>query len=510
MRELYACQLDLATGDLSGVEARVRQWIRNPSRATDEQLEPNNGRVTTSVGHQLEVSAAGGGGQGWTCSWTFPSDTNDDLLWRLQLGVGPAPDGAEPTTVFSLRTALARRNDRRLAPAQYEFRSPAIIRTLLRDYTMTDGTVQVLPAPRLCGPGDVPQLIELLLHADRQLPVLLITLRNGRPRTDPAELSRQLAGLAHVVVLTSPVAARLLSDQLGSDLSVWSGAIRLYWPGLALDDDPGRHRYWTAQRVDTVPDFVALQRNWLGGLAAAVVADHPAAVALRAERRRRVAEDHLPAWVEQYVADTDAELDATRSEIVDLQSALTESQRAEVDLRSELEDVRRQFHLVYASSEIDGDMDPGEVEPLDIPPALDVADAFRLAVDRAGDHVFYLESAHDSVADFTSYANPDRLYEALALVNEAAELWAADQLTSGFGAYFHSHGWEYGQKNPAAVSKPTKHHYQRQWNGATVTMKPHLKVDQATSPDQCLRIYWYTDEATKTLVIGHVGRHLPD
>ncbi|MGG8848335.1 hypothetical protein ACQ881_37680 [Streptomyces lividans] len=41
-------------------------------------------------------------------------------------------------------------------------------------------------------------------------------------------------------------------------------------------------------------------------------------------------------------------------------------------------------------------------------------------------------------------------------------------------------------------------------------MEAHLKVDEATTADQCLRIYWYVDKTDKVLVVGHVGRHLPD
>lgn len=40
-------------------------------------------------------------------------------------------------------------------------------------------------------------------------------------------------------------------------------------------------------------------------------------------------------------------------------------------------------------------------------------------------------------------------------------------------------------------------------------MEPHLKVDQGTTPNQCLRVYWYIDEEERIFVVGHIGRHLP-
>lgn len=36
---------------------------------------------------------------------------------------------------------------------------------------------------------------------------------------------------------------------------------------------------------------------------------------------------------------------------------------------------------------------------------------------------------------------------------------------------------------------------------------PHLKVDEATSPDQCLRIHWTVDPEAKRWTVTHIGRH---
>ena len=36
---------------------------------------------------------------------------------------------------------------------------------------------------------------------------------------------------------------------------------------------------------------------------------------------------------------------------------------------------------------------------------------------------------------------------------------------------------------------------------------PHLKVDESTSPDQCLRIYWEDDSEARRWTITGIGRH---
>ncbi|MFD6125747.1 hypothetical protein, partial [Streptomyces hydrogenans] len=76
--------------------------------------------------------------------------------------------------------------------------------------------------------------------------------------------------------------------------------------------------------------------------------------------------------------------------------------------------------------------------------------------------------------------------------------------------YFRELGYGYSALNPAAQARQTRRHYEVKYKNGTVLLEAHLKVDEATSPDQCLRIYWYIDQHERVLVVGHVGRHLPD
>ena len=52
--------------------------------------------------------------------------------------------------------------------------------------------------------------------------------------------------------------------------------------------------------------------------------------------------------------------------------------------------------------------------------------------------------------------------------------------------------------------------YTVSYNGTSVQMGPHLCRGGVGAPPTILRIYWYKDDATKKLVVGHVGRKLRD
>jgi hypothetical protein len=60
-----------------------------------------------------------------------------------------------------------------------------------------------------------------------------------------------------------------------------------------------------------------------------------------------------------------------------------------------------------------------------------------------------------------------------------------------------------------AKDRRYKQSYTITYDGKRRVMEPHLIVDEATSPDQCMRIYWWDDQTANVFVVGQVGRHLP-
>jgi len=93
-------------------------------------------------------------------------------------------------------------------------------------------------------------------HANRTIPSVVVSRVQGQlalPRLDQW-LANDLAGVANVYSVDEP-ASWALTDILRKPLSTYGGALRIYWPRLALNDDPFRHQLWTATRLQGIePD----------------------------------------------------------------------------------------------------------------------------------------------------------------------------------------------------------------------------------------------------------------
>jgi len=95
-----------------------------------------------------------------------------------------------------------------------------------------------------------------LLDPGRRLPVVLFSAnkeQDGRyppDAGDPALTARELCGLAHVYVMPRVEDSHRLTKRLHM-LSVYDGAVRIYWPRLRLTDPPPRHPLHLRQRLNT-------------------------------------------------------------------------------------------------------------------------------------------------------------------------------------------------------------------------------------------------------------------
>ena len=70
--------------------------------------------------------------------------------------------------------------------------------------------------PLVLGERDVPALVEDVLEAQREAPIVLVSVDNStrEPLVNPQELARRLAGMARVVWLSTVAASRRFKDEL--------------------------------------------------------------------------------------------------------------------------------------------------------------------------------------------------------------------------------------------------------------------------------------------------------
>ncbi|MFZ0180465.1 MAG: hypothetical protein WAL84_11435 [Candidatus Dormiibacterota bacterium] len=104
-----------------------------------------------------------------------------------------------------------------------------------------------------------------LLDPGRRLPVVLFSARKEEDGVYPTEAgnpsltARELCGLAHVFVMPRVEDSHRLTKRLGM-LSVYDGAVRIYWPRFRLSDPPPRHPLHLRQRLNTASGPAIIRR----------------------------------------------------------------------------------------------------------------------------------------------------------------------------------------------------------------------------------------------------------
>lgn len=155
---------------------------------------------------------------------------------------------------------------------------------------------------------DVDELETLLRSPNRSADVVVVSLPDGSE--DPAEglissgmLAKDLAGVAHVVVISGP-ASYFLTERVGREYSAYRQAVRSYRPGFYPEERPSfdMHPLGLADRI----------RNWKGG-------PRGYAAFIKSEILRRTVEeadahDRLPTFAEIVRLDMEQKREAAESD----------------------------------------------------------------------------------------------------------------------------------------------------------------------------------------------------
>ncbi|MDP8928083.1 MAG: hypothetical protein M3O70_05760 [Actinomycetota bacterium] len=482
MRELFGVELrGTDDSDNAAVWPLIEQWA--------QRHVPTEPSKTQAIHAELTTEQAPSGAR--SLSLLQPDDTDKSLMWRSDVALG-AP--GEPLHAI-VRIRLVAKEGAALEPLQYEFGSPTIVRTILREYEVFDAGELVSPTPIELGHSSVESLVAFLREPARRLPVLVITRvqDSGDTLVDERTLAAQLAGIAHVRVLSSSYAAWRLTEELGRFHSVWGGGVRVYFPRFSLDDAPRFHRLYHPDRVDE--SLVRRLRSWLSSLSSSRTPEHPVFTELREDRRKRLREAKESDDVELfmgYAEELEAKNEDQAVQILELQRRETQLQSDYETLEDELEALKRDWAQYGKSLEVDKSLTAGRAatsDDVDIDGPTSMKEAFAW-VEQLASSAWYRSrmmitpQAERSMRSFSDYRRPDEFVRAMQAVLEAGALYHDGKLGEPPAMFFSRRGYGYG-------AQP----------------QPHLKVDEATSPDQCLRIYWEEDTDTRLWKVTHIGRH---
>lgn len=369
------------------------------------------------------------------------------------------------------------------------------------------------------------ELVGPLRDPARSIPIVVFSHDD---RLEPAETMRRatttqeiLAGVAHVVALT-PHAQREFTDQLGQELSVWGGAVRVYLPGTL---EPWRHRYYLREVVEKHPREVG--RRIATTLSAAIAARRPPAAyeVIQAQLRSSAGAtpDELLAVAELELADRDRQIQDLRADIESRDERLFDRAIDIEELNNELEEERKKTRYWRSRATKDGEAEAIEVQLPDQVSTLSEAAAFcqqHLPLVSLPDDAIRDLDELDAAPEATAWARTSwRGFRALAAyASEAAEtkggFWEWCQHSS------HADTW------PATPKKLSMTESDTVLNNAAQRAARRLPIDASVDPSGEIemlahlkiaegggsnipRIYFYDDTKGRTgkVHVGFFGPH---
>jgi hypothetical protein len=405
------------------------------------------------------------------------------------------------------RVVMGRRSEGQLAPARVEeIKPPRSLTAIVQDSTLscTEGPHHITAAPDLVLTAQVPSVESGIADPHRQLPMLIVSsLRTVGPATAFArKAARRLVGLAQVVLVSGWLACDAFND--GRDeLLLPRGGARLYWPGSVP-----RSPWWDAAALNG--DHEALLRQLTRLLA-------PLSVVARGRDRL---------WEGVRQAQSVAEMDALFEEIAGEEQA---SSGRQIDaLRSRLQEEREgQLELLKLNEALEAKAARLEIDNANLAAQLDALSALPSAEPDAaprppatapGDFSTAWSEwteASEGALIFTdrakgswlksSYPSPERMREALSTLADLAGEWR--RCRGNLGKSMVS--W-IGDQTPLAYA-PSDEALRRfglhefSFEGTSWSREPHIKLDDATSPDRVGRIYFAIDSAGLRWIVDHVG-----
>jgi len=504
MRITYECRLRLADPD-DRVRARAITKHRVgghyggwPEHAPEHWQPVPGARV-----RWRQLSDPHGTEEAFELVWGRPerSEGRDRPLWRT---TSVRVIGSGPHSEVQVTETLEATDGRLLPVTGTRARRPDLVADLVAHLRCVDGNRRLTGRPVELD-AEAADEIEAFLLADRCLPVLLVTGdAAGAVRADAERFADELVGLAHTFVAAAPETQDALGTRLGPEWMPDPGGLRLFWPGWRSRDPLERHPQWRAEDCagpDGPRPRVAEGLTHLVVGAATLWTDaHPllarlsrSAAAAETRSRRQALDDLRRAMEEnQAVADEligeyQRELSLADQRIYELEQAL----EAERERAGRAEASRAEAEQRLVAMLADPDRAPALVGVLN-----EVAARARA--------LRFLQRALDGAAAM-SMANPERLRDALLLVDEVATARADGRLQTSFAEACRRRGLDWAGGVSDTAQQKYAESYTVAENGHTYRLGPHLRLGD---PDGPVRVYCTFDGPV--VVVGHIGRHLPD
>jgi len=503
VRRIYAALLrfdDDLMAALPPARAYARHWVSQPWGGWPAGRGPTEGSFTAD-----DDSIA---------RWrTLEGD--DARLWELQVDepFGDDPSMRQSTLVhvggsdgeaFAFVQVSMRSTDGALTGGVvYENSAPDVVPLLVEKVSCSDGGRSLTARAWSITRAQEGPFAALVDAPARLLPVVLF-VADAMFRVEQAdEVARALAGLAHVSIVPREQ-LEAMAERTGLDVSVGANAY-LWWANSG-----GGRRRPQGFRGD------ALAPSQWGTPAWPVVRTVYSVAAFRLDPPTLASQLEVESTVRR-IRDVEARaaspaadaelLQAWEADLVHLERLQRQASYLELEnerLQSDLNALLAAFDVTVAEatsvSVSPGPKGSGEGVPASLSQAL------VFAAERCKALVFLPEAFRS--ADSWRFQRAEIVLSALVTLDELAQAWRRGDLNGSFMVAARASGLPWRPAISQTAQTQFREDYVRRYDDEEVVLGPHLAW--GNSPDNAVRIYLYLDRKTRTIVVGHAGRHLRD
>lgn len=509
-RLLYACRFDVENSSFDELHAAYREWIQRHYSKWHElhNFAVDFAQTCTSpveplIDHRLNYKLFDAGTQKvGQIEWSYPAEA-PGLRWRNDVNIG----------ALGIRNCIEHlvsvdSTDYHVTPASFALGSPGVIRQLCSAHTVLVGDMHLRAEPYPVDIRNVREFLALLESPLRRLPIIFIAPSASlQPNLiDPNALARRIAGVAVVVMAVDDDVTWEVSDRLGRALSCFDGGVRVYWPRFRVSDPPRRHPLFLGTQIDLRgPEAIAraIERMIFSIACFRFVPDIGMKTVIRAaeeanrasELESRKAGSGLD-W-EEYALELDSKLAESTSRLTEL-----EAENANLKANHNILFTSREFAVPELNAEENESAAPVSVLE---------------AVSRASSNcrnLVILPSAIEA-AQNCPFLRPAEVEQALEDLNDVAADWVEQRKVKGSGGDLHRHlvSRGYGKRCSMHISEITrtkyKNDYSFEYENEKQLFEPHITLGSG-APNSCASIHFILDQEKGKIVVGHVGRHLPN
>lgn len=518
----------------------VRAWMRERSGLGDELGQSwfytyGTSKHPTILNQFVETNREVGEGtvdqpEYWAARMQIQDKSAPERYWRTDIGIIARKN--QEFTVGVTVTHFLRSGYVGAEPMPPAFSAPQILERLLADYWMPhSGDLPLTNGPLPFGVDDVPHILSLLSSTDRRCPIVWVTRERTHfdPLVAPHGLTSKIAGAAAILVSEDGEAESALIDALPYRFRAMDGMVRIYQPGVRLDDDrdSGRHRYYSKNQIyELGPSQVAVEiiraltRRMDLGRHDAIFTIEDVQDRHRRSRLRQIREAQVPGVESELFELFEADNKRLEEKVDDLQKE-NEQLLFDLEVAKEAEQRSSEQEAIATKARVEAEKSLGLAQK-----SLEAITCFRKLPETVQGCVELIAELHPQRIVFTDRALATAkdakfndvkgdigdvwsLLWALATdlhdltFNQSLERRQLEQefkARSGFDISFTES--DTTRRNPKLIA-------QRQFTyaGRELSMEPHAKLDRKDK-NRFLRVHFVVDKESGLIVVNHCGDHL--